>query len=96
MNIFKNIRKKLKCLKGQNDVPLETLFPTSFMRKYTVYNSIEDMLENCDYTVESLDDLADINDAEWDRFVQKTTKFNNWQDMLLVASREWVGRRLEE
>lgn len=93
MGLFTRLRKKI--ISGQNDVPLETLFPTSFIRKYTVYDSIEDMLENCDYKVESLDDLADINDEEWERFVQKTTKFNNWQDMLILASREWVGRRLE-
>jgi len=64
-------RRKLETLqrRAQNvsgPVPFDELFPPEFMRRYTDFKSIEEMLGSFTTPIESVDDLKQIPDAEWD------------------------------
>lgn len=81
-------------LDGEHKVPFEELFPPSFMKRYTTFESIEKMVETSGYKVENADDFKAIPDAAWDSFVRQRTKFDNWGDMLRKAGEEWAASKL--
>jgi hypothetical protein len=66
-------------------VPFDELFPPEFMRRYTDFKSIEEMLGACGTRIESAEDSKRIPDAEWNKFVSERTKFKTWDDMQAKA-----------
>jgi hypothetical protein len=93
------VRAKLDTLqrRAQNasgPVPFEDLFPPEFMRRYTSFKSIEDMLGGFDPPILSAEDFQRVPDPEWDAYVVKGTRFKSWHDMQARAGQEYVSRRL--
>lgn len=88
------LAKKAKQLNGENQVPFSELFAPAFMRKYTDFATIDEMLEATGYQVDSVEDFKAIPDAPWDSFVQQRTKFSDWREMIQKAGLEWTSRKL--
>ena len=95
MGILKNLKAKLNPFDGKEDIPFDILFPDSFMMKYTDFYSIDEMLTKSGYKVETLEDIENIPNDGWNKYIKTTTRFKNWEDMLMLAIEEWVGRELE-
>lgn len=77
-------------LDGTTEVPLTELFNPSFMRKYTEFDSIEDMFEQSEWTVENEQDLNAISDSQFDMYVRNHTQFSDSDEMTNVAGEEWI------
>jgi hypothetical protein len=75
-------------------VPFEDLFPPEFMRRYTDFKSIEEMLEASGHSVDSTEDFEAIPAAEWDAVVKARTRFATWKEMQQKAGEEYIGGRL--
>lgn len=93
------LRRKFETLKrrAQNvsgPVALEDLFPPEFMRRYTDFRSIDEMVKASGKHVESSEDFERMQDAEWDTFVQSRTRFKQWKAMQTKAAEEYAARRL--
>jgi hypothetical protein len=93
------IRKKLENLqrRAQNingPVPFEDLFPPEFMRRYTEFKSIEEMLNGFGTPIASTEDFERIPGAEWSAYVTAKTRFKSWDEMQSKAGQEYVERRL--
>ena len=72
----------------------DDLFPPEFMRRYTDFHSIDEMVKASGKQVESSEDFERMQDAEWDAFVQSRTRFKGWNDMQNVhKAREDVAYR---
>ena len=91
MDGFDEVRDKLDKLK-RNEVPLNELFPTSFMSKHTHFDSIEEMFEESEFEVETEEEAAEIiGTEEWDEFINNSTRFGGWESMLKKASQKWMA-----
>jgi hypothetical protein len=93
------MRRKLETLQRRaaslsGPVAFEDLFPPEFMRRYTDFRSIDDLVAASGYTVQSTDDFEKIPQADWDSLIQATTRFKNWDAMQAKAAEEYAERRL--
>lgn len=81
-------------LDGENEVPLDELFNPSFMRKYTDFESIEEFFEESQWTVESEEDLDEIPEEPFNKYVNDHTVFSNQDEMMKKAGEEWTVDQL--
>lgn len=59
-NLFDNIQRKADKLSEGQHVTLDELFNSSFMRKYTDFQSIDELFDKGGYAVASLEDIEKI------------------------------------
>ncbi len=64
------------------------------MRRNTQFGSLEEMLDESEWTVESVEDFAAIPDGPWDTYVKRTTNFRDWNEMQESAAQEWISKRV--
>ena len=48
--------------------------------------SLDEMVAESEWTVESVEDFEAIPDGPWDAYVQQTTQFRSWKEMQESAS----------
>lgn len=94
MDELDELGRKAQELEGEQEVPIEELLTSSFMRRRTNFSSFEEMLEASQWDVETQEDFEAIPDDEWDRFVAEHSRFPNWEEMLGAAAQAWAARQL--
>lgn len=88
------MEQNAKRLDGENQVPLAELFNPGFMRKYTEFESIDELFEQSEWTVETEEDLNAIPDHEFDIYVREHTRFTDSEEMMNVAAEEWIAEEM--
>lgn len=84
LNDLKKIEKKEK-------VPFDILFNKKFMKKYTNFSSIDELLDKC--SISSLEDIEkNINVLNME--IKDNSKFNNWNDMKQQAAKEHIENKI--
>lgn len=91
---LKQLEKGAKELGKTKHVSFGELFPTSFMRKYTSFSSMDELFGAGGFKVESQRDFEAILDAEFDKHIAATTKFTCWEDMLGEATSQYAAKKL--
>ena len=99
INKLEDIKKNAQEIDGTNEISYEELFNEKFMKKYTEYSSIYEMIENSNLDIETEEEIKGVlekgnNKEEWDQFVQNNTIFDNWEDMFKKANEEWAVKKL--
>lgn len=89
---FDEIERKLKALEGE--VPLEEIFPPRFMRRYTDFGSIGEMLEESPFTIETQEDFDQLPVTDLDEFVAERTRFPSWGEMKAKAGEQYAANQL--
>lgn len=89
-NQLKQMEKGSKELGQTKQVSLGELFPCSFMKKYTSFSSMEELV---DAGFGDLD-FESIPDDEFDKHISASTKFNSWDEMLGEAASQYAMRKL--
>ncbi|RQO35986.1 hypothetical protein DBR37_06460 [Herminiimonas sp. KBW02] len=100
-NGFDELQKKLtkladnaKKLDGANQVPLKDLLSDAFIKRHSAFSDVDELFKTSGFAVESQEDFAAIPDTEWDQFIEKSTSFSSWNDMLGAAIKEWTKKQL--
>lgn len=93
-NRLNNMEKAAKELSAKKEVPLSDLFPSSFMRKYTNFSSLDELFNAGGFKIESQEDFEAIPDSELDKHISATTKFSSWQNMLNEAGVQYAAKKL--
>lgn len=83
-------------LDGHHAVRLDEMLHPGFMRRHTQFGSLEEMLAESEWTVESVEDFEAIPDGPWDTYVQQTTRFRSWREMQESAGREWMRSKVKK
>lgn len=91
---LKQMQKGAKELSRTKNVSFGELFTPSFMRKYTSFSSMDELLNAGGFKVESQEDFENIPDNEFDKHIAANTKFKNWEDMLSEATSQYAARKL--
>lgn len=91
---LKQMEKGAKELGKTKQVTFGELFPSSFMRKYTSFSSMDELLNAGGFKAESQEDFESIPDDEFDKHIAANTKFNTWEDMLSEATSQYTAKKL--
>lgn len=91
---LKQMEKGAKELSKTSHVSFEELFPVSFMRKYTSFSSMDELLDAGGFKVESQEDFEAIPDIEFDKHIRENTRFKSWEDMLGEATSQYAAKKL--
>lgn len=98
---FEELNKQLNQMKQGLEELNETkflsfdqLFPSSFMRKYTSFSSIEELFDSGSFKVESIEDLEAIADVDLDRHIAANSRFKTWEDMQNEATTQYMAKKL--
>lgn len=89
-----DMQKKAKALEEPQEISFEIIFDHDFMRKYTIFSSIQEFFDKSPFEFESPEEFEAIPDSEIDQYTQKNTNFNTWEEMLHKASEIYVVKQL--
>ncbi|KTD40787.1 hypothetical protein [Legionella parisiensis] len=77
-----------------NNIPLSELFNEKFMIKHTSFNNINDFINASGYKIDKAEDLQNIPEKAWDKYIKQSTSFLSWEEMLKTASQLWLKKKL--
>lgn len=92
--MLKKMEKGAEEMDGKHLVSFNELFPTSFMHKYTEFNSFDELLDFGGWEVNTQDDFSAIPDDEFDSLISSKTKFSDWEEMKSVGAKEYALHKL--
>lgn len=93
-NQFKQMEQGIKELDGTHQVPFSELFPSSFMKEYSSFASIDELLDAGGFQVETQTDFETIDQTQLDAHINSTTKFDNWENMIDEATSQYVAKKM--
>jgi len=73
-------------------VSFKDLFTPTFMTSYTDFANFSELLVVGKFNVNSLEDFMALLDENFDKFINKTTKFQNWEEMQSTAVADYMKR----
>lgn len=101
MNNLDDLQKKLSNLNEDvvsashpRSLPLKELLNPAFMRRFTRFPCVDDFFENSGIPIESQEDFDRLGGDTMDAFVQSTTDFSSWDEMLEEAAAEYLSDNL--
>lgn len=89
---IKKMKDNAERLSKKTQVSFDELFTTEFMRKYTNFSSIDELLDDCGYGDLSKDEFEARPDI--DIKISERTKFKSWQEMVDTAVRDYASSQL--
>jgi hypothetical protein len=75
-----------------NYISLEKLFNETFMRKHSNFTNFDEFLVKGNFQVKTREDINNIPDELFDRYVVRETDFVDWKSMLDAATLEYSGK----
>lgn len=91
---LRELSEDAEAVDGSHEIPMDELFPSSFMETYTEFGSLEEFFTASPWDVETREDFKQIPEKKFDEYVNENTGFSDWEAMLSVAAREWIARQL--
>jgi hypothetical protein len=97
---LKDIQRKLDELKrkaesASGQIPIEELLSTTFISKYSNFNSFSEMVEKSGLDPQSQEDWDLMFTSEdWNSFISNNTLFSSWEDMISTATGEHFQKHL--
>ncbi len=79
---------------NNNNISFNILFSDKFMRKYTTFNSFNEMTKKSGFKLETEEDFERISDNELDLFIKNNSSFNSWEDMIQEAVNNHFAEQL--
>lgn len=94
MQFLDKLRKNIEEVSGINTYKLSDILNTDFIRTNTTFRSYNDMIDK--YGLELTETTAEelyLNE-ELNAFIKANTKFENFKDMVTLATQEYVAKRV--
>ena len=89
---FKKLRKKLQEMPETQEVP----FPPEFMRKFTDYESMEDLMTASGFSAEEIRGFQDTPNETWEQFIRDHTRFESWREVIEQFTLEHLRKQFPE
>jgi len=86
---LRELQKKVKELDGERKVALSELLPDDFIRQYTNYQTLQEMID-----ASGIKNTEEIGNKEFSKFIAAHTQFPTWEKMLQVAATSYYKRQL--
>lgn len=88
------LKRRLQELDGEHSIPFSELFPPDLIQKHTSFETIQDLIDQSGFHVETKDDFERIPDDEWDEYIRQVSDFESWQSMINEAAQVYIVRKL--
>ena len=85
-----DLEKADKEERSMSMVSFKDLFTPAFMTTYTDFANFSELLIVGKFNVNSLEEFMALLDKEFDKFIKKTTKFQNWEEMQSTAVADYM------
>lgn len=83
----------LKKLEKEEKVSFDILFNENFMKKYTNFSSIDELLDKCSITTaEDIEKNIEILNTE----IKNNSKFNSWNELKGQATKEHIEKKIHK
>jgi hypothetical protein len=89
-NKLKQLQNNAQSISGENKVPLPELMPDSFVRKYTNFQTLQEMID-----ASGIEQSEEMHGEAFSEFIATQTRFSDWNEMTKAAGAEWMRRKLE-
>lgn len=93
---MKQLEKNFAELAATTEVRLVDKMPPAFVSAHSSFADLDALFKGSGFKIDTLDDFAAIPDAEWDAFIRSSTDFESWEEMQVVANREYVTAKLNK
>lgn len=94
-NQLESVAEAAEELENTDEISLNELFTDYFMKEYTDFSTLDEMLEAFGYDGLTQQEFDGIPDEEIDPKVSNSTSFNSWQEMSEKALDLYVSRKLD-
>lgn len=74
-------------------VSFTDLFTPNFMTTYTQFANFGELLTVGKFKVNSLEEFKALLNEEFDKFIEKTTKFKSWEEMQSTAVTDYFKKQ---
>ena len=88
-NESKEFKQKIDALSGQSDIALSDLFPDSFIQKHSEFQTLHALID-----ASGIENTEDIGNESFSVFISTHTNFASWEEIVKVATAEYVKRKL--
>lgn len=85
---IEKMKNNAEKLSKKKEVSFGELFTSEFMRKYTNFSSIDELLDDCGYGDMSKEEFEAQPDI--DAKISERTKFKSWEEMLDTAAEDYA------
>ncbi|MGQ0651447.1 MAG: hypothetical protein ACT4P4_04120 [Betaproteobacteria bacterium] len=85
---LRELQDKLDRLEQEHEVPLSEVLSDDFISGHTPYPSATALFEAGGFKT------GEIQEEKMDAFIRSVSKFQNWQDLVNAAAKEWSARKL--
>jgi hypothetical protein len=97
--LLNKVKYEIKELEGKKQIPINELFSSSFMKKYTKHNSFANYMQASKLMpagtkIITNEVLETISDKGFDDYVRGNTIFKSWTEMLQAAAQEYIKEQL--
>ena len=79
----------------ETEVMTGAVFDTTFMRQHTEFESLEQLLEESPWTIQSAADFETIPDEELDEFITTHSDFSDWGAMVESAVNRYIANNVD-
>jgi|SRR6056297_1829532 len=87
---FEKVINRIDKLQGNSEIRFKDLFTDDFMIEYTNFDNINQMFRESNFKIRNGEDFDNIPEKELNDFIDKTTEFSNWDEMIEKAITKWV------
>jgi len=89
---FRQLENKLREMPEIQQVP----FPPELMKKYTDYESMEDLLSASGFPIEQVRSFQDSPNEQWEQFIRTHTRFASWREFIKTFTIERLRKQFPE
>lgn len=91
---LKDLAERAESINGTHEVPVSEMLTPGFLARHTRFLSADELFEASGFKIETAEDFEKVPDEDWDEFIQQSTPFADWSDMLSAAGTEWTRKKL--
>ena len=92
-HLTENLENTEKSEKSMSMVSFKDLFTPAFMTTYTDFANFSELLIVGKFNINSLEEFMAILNEKFDKFIKKTTKFQNWEEMQSTAVADYMKKK---
>ncbi len=86
---LKKLQQNIDALSGQHEVKLADLLTDNFVRKHSDFQTLQALID-----ASGIKNTENIGNESFSMFVSINTNFDSWEEMVKVATAEYVKRKL--
>ena len=86
---LRKLQQNIDALSGQHEVRIADLLTDNFIRQHSNFQTLQTLID-----ASGVENIDDIGNELFSTFISTHTTFTSWEDMVKLATAEYVKRQL--